>query len=104
MLLQHLLKWRFQAGRRGRSWRSTIIEQRDQIGAEFEYSPSPGAFQEGLFRRAYATARKKVAVETGLPLETFPVESPFTLEHALDPDWLPGAPEGQSSPTASNGS
>ena len=31
-------------------------------------------------------------------------DPPFTVEQALDPDWLPEAPEDQSSSTGSNGS
>ena len=31
VLLVHLLKWRYQPGLRGRSWRLTIEEQRDQL-------------------------------------------------------------------------
>ena len=102
VLLHHLLKWRFQSGRRGRSWLSTIVEQRDEIEAELLDSPSLRASQDELFMRAYGTARKKAAIETHLPLETFPEAPPFTLAQALDPDWLPGG-EDQSS-TASNGS
>ncbi|NJL49637.1 MAG: DUF29 domain-containing protein [Leptolyngbyaceae cyanobacterium SM2_5_2] len=38
----------------------------------------------------YATARKKAAVETGLPPETLPEPFPFSPDIALDPEFLPG--------------
>ena len=103
VLLHHLLKWEVQTERRGRSWLSTIVEQRDQIAVELRDSPSLKVSQDEIFKEAYSTARKKAAIETRLPPETFPAEPPFALEQALDPDWLPGPPDDQSS-TASNGS
>ena len=103
VLLHHLLKWEMQAERRGRSWLSTIVERRDQIETELRDSPSLKASQDELFRDAYGTARKKAAIETRLSPEAFPASPPFSLAQALDPDWLPGAPDDQSS-TASNGS
>ena len=103
VLLHHLLKWRFQPGKRSRSWMSSIVEQRDQIEAEFRDSPSLRTAQDDLFAAAYGTARKKASVETRLTLDVFPAEPPFTLAQALDPDWLPDDAEAQSS-TASNGS
>src|ERR1700682_4982184 len=40
VLLTHLLKWKFQPGLRGNSWRRTIHEQRENIADIVESSPS----------------------------------------------------------------
>jgi hypothetical protein len=37
---------------------------------------------------AYADARRKASVETGLPKETFPTECSCTLEQIMDDDFL----------------
>lgn len=93
VLLAHLLKWQLQPQRRGRSWRLTIFEQRDRIEHELDDSPSLEPLQEELFQRAYKSARLTAAKDTRLSLARFPVDPPFTLAQALDPDWLPGPPE-----------
>jgi hypothetical protein len=43
----------------------------------------------GFFDRCYQNARKQATDETGLPLERFPVVSPFTADEALNEDFLP---------------
>src|SRR5712692_1231317 len=40
VLLTHLLKWKFQPGLRGNSWRRTIREQRESIVDIVQSSPS----------------------------------------------------------------
>ncbi len=40
VLLAHLLKWQFQAGRRGSSWQRTIREQRKSILLRVRKTPS----------------------------------------------------------------
>lgn len=102
VLLLHLLKHEVQPGRRSRSWLSSIVEQRDQIQRELRGSPSLNAGIEELFAEAYGTARKKAGIETRLGVRAFPVDPPFTLAQALDPDWLPR--ETDQSSIASNGS
>lgn len=37
----------------------------------------------------YDHARLLAADETGLPIATFPQQSPFTPEQAINPDFLP---------------
>ena len=104
VLLLHLLKLEFQPSRRTRSWLSSVVEQRDQIERELKNSPSLKPDIEELFADAYRTARKRAAIETRLGSAIFPEQPPFTLNQALNPDWLPGEGDIQSSSTASNGS
>src|SRR5215472_3881568 len=44
VLLTHLLKWKFQPGLRGMSWRRTIRQQREAIAEIIETSPSLRAY------------------------------------------------------------
>ena len=89
VLLRHLLKYQYQPQLRSNSWRFTILEHRDRLADAFRDSPSLKPYYASIFVDAYQRARQKAAVETGLPLEIFPVESPFTPEATLNPDFLP---------------
>lgn len=89
VLLRHLLKYQYQSDRRSNSWRFTILEHRDRIAKAFRDSPSLRPYFASIHADCYATARQKTAVETGLPLETFPQAAPFTPEAALDTGFLP---------------
>jgi hypothetical protein len=42
-----------------------------------------------LFAQEYAKARKYAADETGLDLSSFPDAPPFSLDQALEEDFLP---------------
>jgi hypothetical protein len=44
---------------------------------------------EEIFTECYANAREQAADETGLPLEQFPLTSPYTLGQVLNADYLP---------------
>jgi hypothetical protein len=89
VLLRHLLKYQHQRDRRSNSWRFTILEHRDRIAKAFRDSPSLRPYFASIYVDCYATARKKAVVETGLPLETFPEQVPFTPEATLDTEFLP---------------
>ncbi len=89
VLLAHLLKWRYQPKRRSRSWRTTVVNQRLDIGRQLKLSPSLKAVLQEEFGDAYPRARSQAEGETRLPAETFPEASPFTLTQTLDHDWWP---------------
>ncbi|MCC5634489.1 DUF29 domain-containing protein [Nostoc sp. CHAB 5844] len=84
VLLMHLIKWHYQPEKRSESWRSTITEQRICIEALLEDSPSLQPLLTEVFEDCYQKARLKAADETGIKLNFFPKESPFTLEEAID--------------------
>lgn len=84
ILLAHLLKWQFQPKRRSRSWAGTIVEQRDQIAALLEESPSLQGYLEEAALSAYPRAVRLAAIETGLPRSTFPAELPYSLSRILE--------------------
>lgn len=90
VLLAHLLKWEFQPEFRGRSWRYTIIEQRDAITDLFEENPSLKHDLTEVIGKAYQRAARDAADETELNRTVFPAECPWSLEQALDSDYWPG--------------
>lgn len=83
ILLMHLLKWQYQPEKRSESWRSTITEQRIYIEGLLEDSPSLKVLTLEVFEACYQKARLKASEETGIKLNFFPKESPFTLEETL---------------------
>jgi hypothetical protein len=89
IVLLHLLKYRFQPRRRNRSWQASIVEHRQRLRDDFHSSPSLRGYARDVFVEAYADARARALAETGLPVQSFPAEPPFTLEQVLDPKYLP---------------
>ena len=89
ILLMHLLKYRYQPEKRSNSWRYTIEEHRQRIAEAFSDSPSLKGYLLEVFDKCYQDAKKLATKETGLALEAFPTESPFTTDKTLDSDYLP---------------
>ncbi len=97
ILLAHLLKWQFQYQQLserwkefdGRSWRYTIIEQRDRIARRLRKSPGLKSKLDMILPEAYADAMVLAVKETGLPEQTFPPHCPYTQEDILDNDYYP---------------
>jgi hypothetical protein len=82
VLFLHLLKKRYQPGMVSRSWEASMDEQRIQLRDVLEENPSLATddrVREAM-GKAYRVARHSAVRETGLPLETFPVELPFSDE------------------------
>jgi hypothetical protein len=89
VLIQHLLKWRFQPQKRSRSWLATIRVQRTHLATLEGESPSLAAKAFEHIALANADARKLAADETSLPLGTFPEFCPFSADQLRNSDWLP---------------
>jgi hypothetical protein len=88
-LFLHLLKWQYQPERRGSSWQKSINFQRINIKKQMKENPSlKGCFHE-IALNEYEYSRKLAVLETNLDILTFPEEMPFTLDEALQEDWLP---------------
>jgi len=85
VLIGHLLKWDFQPELRGKSWRSTIIEQRDRITLHLEDNPSLKFYLDQGVIDAYKLARSLVVRETPLDYPDLPSDCPYTLSQILDP-------------------
>lgn len=91
VLVMHLLKWRYQPGKRKPGWRSTIIEQRRQIAGLVGESPSLRRLPAESLADEYQYARIKAADETGLPENMFPLDCPFTIDQILEKSFYPEA-------------
>jgi hypothetical protein len=89
VLLLHLLKWRFQPGLRGNSWRSSIEEQRLRLEEHLKDNPSLKGQIGSAMVTAYRLARVEADHETGLARATFPKDCPFTYDQVMDEDFLP---------------
>ncbi|MBD2294827.1 DUF29 domain-containing protein [Anabaena sphaerica FACHB-251] len=92
VLLMHLLKYKYQLyqpDKCSNSWLSTIFEHRRRLKEELTESPSLKKYFCDVFKESYQDARKQASLETGLSLDTFPVDSPFTTEESLNQDYLP---------------
>jgi hypothetical protein len=85
LLMAHLLKWQFQPERRSRSWRATIIVQRQEL-AELASTGVLRNHAEAVLPDAFANAVELASAESGLPRATFPAECPFTVEQLLAAD------------------
>lgn len=90
VLVTHLLKWQFQPGLRGTSWRLTVIEQRDRLDEHLKDSPSLRAMLPDALRTAYRYARLTAQRETGLPEDVFPATCPYSFGQVEDEGFWPG--------------
>jgi hypothetical protein len=82
VLLAHLLKWAHQPGQRSRSWRAAVIEQRQELNRLAGRGVLRNHAEEVL-AEVYSEAVERAAAETGLSLDRFPAECPYTLDHLL---------------------
>jgi len=89
LLLQHLLKWRFQPTHRSRSWRLTIQDQRRMIPDHLHENPSLKNGLDTIMDEAYTLAKGKASDETDIPEASFPASCPWTLREVLDQAFLP---------------
>ncbi len=97
VLIAHLLKWQFQyqtlADRwrefDGRSWRASIIEQRNQIAGLLKQSPGLKSVFDDSVVEVYGDALTLAHKETRLPLTTFPATCPYSMAQLLDDEFYP---------------
>jgi len=91
-VLIHLLKWRYQPTRRivSHSWRDSILEHRDRIDRLCTRTRSLRGHLPAMLAEEYPRARRRARYQTGLPLATFPLTCPWTIEEVLDADFWPG--------------
>ena len=92
VLLLHLLKWQFQADRRGASWEATIMVQRRDLHRHMADNPSLRSKLDEAVSDAYGNARILAGAETGLGAVAFPAECPWSFKQMLDASFWPGVP------------
>lgn len=89
VFLLHLLKWRYQPGKRGPSWEASIRVQRDRIAEHLDDNPSLKPLLPQALASAYRHAWQDAVAETGLAGSTFPDACPWTVEQVLDGAFWP---------------
>ena len=92
VLIGHLLKWKYQPGGRSSGWVGTITEQRQQLDDIMEMSPSLRGYPAQVFAHCHLSGRLLASKDTGIDFTLFPDAAPFTVEQALDLDYLPAEP------------
>jgi hypothetical protein len=88
IVLTHLLKWQYQPEFRSGSWKGSIVEHRRRIREALSDSPSLKPYLEEVFAGCYLDAVEQASAETGLPVETFPQECPYTSAEVLNSNFL----------------
>lgn len=95
VLVRHLLKWQYQPEKRqrGRSWHSTIWEQRSRLRRLLRQNLSLRPRVPEILAEEYPSIRLRTLEETGLPPGVLPETCPWTIEHILDESfWPEGGP------------
>ncbi|WNN92025.1 DUF29 domain-containing protein [Gloeocapsopsis dulcis] len=91
-LCEHLLKltyWKSEREMCFRGWNLEITNFRIQIQEQLETSPSLKTFLQENFLKQYKNGRKLFLKASDLDYSLVPEQPCFTLEQALDEDWLP---------------
>ncbi|MBV8450769.1 MAG: DUF29 domain-containing protein [Deltaproteobacteria bacterium] len=90
VLLEHLLKWQFQASHRGRSWRTTVAQQRSKIREHLDENPGLKPSVVDVLARAYQSARLDVTGRFLRRSDPQPPDScPWTFEQVMDEQFWP---------------
>lgn len=89
VLLTHLLKWRYQPQRRGRSWLLTLKGQRLAFNEILDDNPGLKPQLSTLLANAYEMAKLHAAKETRLDDNIFEHQCPWTLAQIADPGFFP---------------
>jgi hypothetical protein len=91
-LCEHLLKLKYWESERELCFRGWILEInnfRSEIELILQDSPSLKSFLSEAFLASYQKASKNMLKAIDLPADFIAQEPDFTLEQALDEDWLP---------------
>jgi hypothetical protein len=91
VLLAHLLKWKYQPGRRSDSWRNTIREQRSMLRLLIKDSPSlkPTLADPEWTSDIWENATASAADETGLNIGIFPATCLWATEQTFSQEFYP---------------
>jgi hypothetical protein len=96
VLLLHLLKWQFRPIYRGASWRTSILNTRDELVVHLQDNPSLTSQTGEAMDVAYRRAVLDAVAETSLPKASFPPAVPWSFEQVMDDDFWPGNPDPSS--------
>jgi hypothetical protein len=92
LILLHMMKWDYQSERQGKSWRTTINDQRRAVTKLLRDNPSFKSRLEDAVAGAYEGIPDKIDMITGVPAHRLPPTCPYSWEqimqrpHDIDPD------------------
>ena len=89
VLIRQLLKWQKHPEKRSRSWRLTMLHQRNRIERLCRQSPSLRRLVPRIIAEVYAEAVEAAGLETRLPAGAFPKQCPFSAAEILDFEFFP---------------
>lgn len=91
VLLAHLLKWKFQADRRGNSWRNTIRTQRAAVVRRLARTPSlaPMLDDQDWVADMWGDASEQAANEMRIGVADLPDVCPWSMKAVLAEGFLP---------------
>lgn len=89
ILLLHLLKWKYQESRRGRSWELSIIEQRLKFEETLEENPGLKPKINEILTKAYQFAVIQASRETKISRNIFPETCPWDVNDITDNTFYP---------------
>lgn len=95
-LCEHFLKLRYWESERELCFRGWVLEInnfRSEVELILQDSPSLKNFLNENFLSLYRRSRTNLLKVIGQSMDLIPAEPEFTLEQALDEDWLPWQPE-----------
>jgi hypothetical protein len=91
LVLLHLLKWQYQPALRGKSWRLTLEEQRDEVETHLADNPSLKSTISDIIAVSYRRAVLGAARETDMERSAFPTHCPWSFGQIMDPEFYPEA-------------
>ncbi len=89
VLLVHLLKWKYQPVRRGRSWLLTIKGQRMNFADVLKDNPGLKSQLSDILHNAYEMAKVNAYKETKIDEDIFDVDCPRTFDQIMDTGFYP---------------
>ena len=89
ILLLHLLKWKYQEVRRGRSRQLSIDEQRIQFEETLDENPGLKSQLDEIVKKAYRLAVIQASRETKISKAVFPECCPWTLAQFIEDGFYP---------------
>ncbi len=93
VVLLHLLKWQYQSEMRSGSWRGSIREHRRRVNDDLQDSPSLVSYLQEVLTVCYDNTRLQASDETGLAIDAFPVDCPYSIAQILNPEFYPIKPD-----------
>ena len=89
VLIAHLLKWKYQPGKRGRSWLKTVALQRARVLRKLKQTPSlkHDMADPDWLEEVWEDGLSLALAETGI--DELPEQQEWPVSRMLSPDFLP---------------